>query len=128
MVDTILPQETSLIQVKTAPGACSQGVQGPARSLRPNNRRSARRATLEEIVTTQLQGSPVSSRAQDTPGTPQIQQVLEIYLVFLISDIFFSQEVSQIQVETSQETSQEALDTSQTQETEGNLHILTEEE
>ena len=75
-----------------------------------------------------LQGTPVSSQAQDTPGTSQNQQVLEIYLVFLISDIFLSQEVSQIQVETSQETSQEALDTSQTQETEGNIHILTEEE
>ena len=128
MVDTILPQETSQIQVKIAPWACSQGVQGPARSLRSNNRRSAPPATLEAIVTTRLQGTPVSSQAQDTPGTSQNQQVLEIYLVFLISDIFLSQEVSQIQVETSQETSQEALDTSQTQETEGNIHILTEEE
>ena len=72
-----------------------------------------------------LQGTPVSSQAQDTPGTSQNQQVLEIYLVFLISDIFLSQEVSQIQVETSQETSQETLDTSQSQEAEVDLHILT---
>ena len=125
MVDTILPQETSQIQVKIAPWACSQGVQGPARSLRSNNRRSAPPATLEAIVTTRLQGTPVSSRAQDTPGTSQIQQVLEIYLVFLIGDTFFSQEVSQIQVETSQETSQETLDSSQSQEAEVDLHILT---
>ena len=128
MVDTILPQETSQIRVTIAPWARSQGVQGPVRSLRSNNRRSASPATLEAIVTTRLQGTPVSSQAQDTPGTSQNQQVLEIYLVFLISDIFLSQEVSQIQVETSQETSQEALDPSQTQETEGNIHVLTEEE
>ena len=128
MVDTILPQETSQIRVTIAPWARSQGVQGPVRSPRSNNRRSASPATLEAIVTTRLQGTPVSSQAQDTPGTSQNQQVLEIYLVFLISDIFLSQEVSQIQVETSQETSQEALDPSQTQETEGNIHVLTEEE
>ena len=75
-----------------------------------------------------LQGKPVSSQAQDTPGTSQNQQVLRFYLVFLISDIFLPQEVSQIEVETSRETSQEALDPSQTQETEGNIHVLTEEE
>ena len=121
MVDTILPQETSQIRVTIAPWARSQGVQGPVRSPR----RSASPATLEAIVTTRLQGTPVSSQAQDTPGTSQNQQVLEIYLVFLISDIFFSQEVSQIQVETSQETSQETLDTSQSQEAEVDLHILT---
>ena len=125
MVDTILPQETSQIQVTIAPWARSQGVQGPVRSPRSNDRRSASPGILEEIVTTRLQGTPVSSQAQDTPGTSQNQQVLEIYLVFLISDIFSSQEVSQIQVETSQETSQETLDSSQSQEAEVDLHILT---
>ena len=108
-----------------APWARSQGVQGSVRSLRSNNRRPASPGALEEIVTTRLQGTPVPSQAQDTPGTSQNHQVLEIYLVFLIGDIFFSQEVSQIQVETSQETSQETLDSSQSQEAEVDLHILT---
>ena len=104
--------------------ARSQGAQGSVRSLRSNNGRSASPGALEEIAM-RLQGTPVSSQAQDTPGTSQNQQVLEIYLVFLIGDTFFSQEVSQIQVETSQETSQETLDSSQSQEAEGDLHILT---
>ena len=104
--------------------ARSQGAQGSVRLLRSNNGRSASPGALEEIAM-RLQGKPVSSQAQDTPGTSQNQQVLRFYLVFLISDIFSSQEVSQNQVETSQETSQETLDSSQSQEAEVDLHILT---